>query len=183
VDNFKTRVDAILAQEDPDGAEVLEHDEASTAKLFEEIKVMFQDLPSRVDSAAAQAAAGRPRRRMHPGMLEEMVHMTGRAEPNPGLAALIIVSGFRDDVPWLYEMGVELYRLSLTGDTPVFQRALRAFVQAAEVAAMGPFSRELRSGRELRMLIEELPMLLHRFDFDRAAVSESDDEPSADTST
>lgn len=50
VDQFKSRVESILTAEasDSDGT-APEYDEASTAKLFEEIKVMFQDLPSGLD--------------------------------------------------------------------------------------------------------------------------------------
>lgn len=97
-------------------------------------------------------------------MIVEMVHMAGRGEPNPGTAALIVASFFRDDLPWLYEMGVEVYRQSLSADPAVGVRAYRNFVEAAELAAMGPFSRELRPGRETRMLLEELPMLLRQFE-------------------
>jgi hypothetical protein len=176
VDTFKLRVDKILAQQSPDGSEELEHDEASTAKLFEEIKVMFQDLPSRVDSAAARAASPRLRKqRLHPGMIDEMAHMIGRGRPNPGIVALIVASACRDELPWLYEMGVEAYRASLSSDTALLKRSLRQFTHGAEMAAMGPFSRELRSSNEMRMLVEELPMLLHRFDLGDDEIPEADD--------
>ncbi len=91
---FKATVDEILAKQDEPGgeAEVTTAD-VSTAKLFEEIKVMFQDLPSRIDSMAERSRFGpRGRRReLHPGMLEEFVMMSSRRqEPNIGVAALIM---------------------------------------------------------------------------------------------
>lgn len=169
VDTFKARVAEVLVEQAQDPEEnALEQDEASTAKLFEEIKVMFQDLPSRIDAVAERTREPRGMRKFHPGVIHEMVHMVGRGEPNPGIAALIVASFFRDDLPWLYEMGVELYRQSLAADAAVVRRAYRNFVEAAEFAAMGPFSRELRPGRETRMLLEELPMLLRQFEFDGA---------------
>ncbi len=76
-------------------------------------------------------------------MIHETIHMLGRGDPNPGVAALVIASFFRDDLPWLYEMGAELYRQSLSAEPPVVVRAYRNFIEAAEFAAMGPPAREL----------------------------------------
>lgn len=47
--------------------------ENSSAKLFEEIKIMFQDLPSRIERAPPPEGRRR-KRRFHPGMFEEMIH-------------------------------------------------------------------------------------------------------------
>ena len=120
VESFRTRVDTILDEQHSESDDdALEHDEASTAKLFEEIKVMFQDLPSRIDVAAERVRGPRGMRRLHPGMIDELVHMIGRGDSGPGVAALIVASFFRDDLPWLYEMGVEVYRQSLSADPAV----------------------------------------------------------------
>jgi hypothetical protein len=168
VETFKARVAEVLAEQalEP-GEDALEQDEASTAKLFEEIKVMFQDLPSRIDVVAERASEPRRSRRLHPGMIHEMIHMIGRGDPQPGVAALIIASFFRDDFPWLYEMGAELYRQSLSAEPPVVMRAYRTFVDAAEFTAMGPLAREMRPNRDTRILLEELPALLRQFEFSR----------------
>ena len=114
VEAFRARAAELLNQESPDDdADAVEHDEASTAKLFEEIKIMFQDLPSRIDDVATRAGRrGLPRTRMHPAMQEEFVLMTSRGEPSAGTAALIVASLFRDELPWLYAMGVEVYRVA-----------------------------------------------------------------------
>lgn len=85
--------------------------------------------------------------------------------PDAGIAALVVASFLRDDLPWLYEMGVELYRQSRSAEPPVVARAYRNFVEAAELVGMGPFPREMRTSRQTRMLLEELPMLLRRFGF------------------
>ncbi|HEY7831439.1 MAG TPA: hypothetical protein VIC06_12845 [Solirubrobacteraceae bacterium] len=57
--------------------------------LFEEIKVMFQDLPSRIDVVAERVREPPGMRKVHPGMIHEMILMLSRGEPNPGTAALI----------------------------------------------------------------------------------------------
>ncbi len=164
VEIFRGQIESILAQRvaDTDDDE-LEYDEASTAKLFEEIKVMFQDLPSRIDGVAERAREPRAVMRLRPGMIQDMALMAGRGKPNVGIVALVASSYFRDDLPWLYEMGVELYRQSLTARPAAVARAYRNFMQAAEMAAMGPWSREIRSKQAMRML-DELPMLLREFE-------------------
>jgi hypothetical protein len=164
VEIFRGQIESILAQRvaGTDDDE-LEYDEASTAKLFEEIKVMFQDLPSRIDGVAERAREPRAVMRLHPGMIQDLAITVGRGKPNVGIVALVASSYFRDDLPWLYEMGVELYRQSLTARPAAVARAYRNFMQAAEMAAMGPWSREIRSKQAMRML-DELPMLLREFD-------------------
>jgi hypothetical protein len=74
----------------------------------------------------------------------------------------IVASFFRDELPWLYEMGVEVYRQSLTAKPTAVRRAYGNFIEAAHMASMGPFSHELRSER-MRMLLDEMPMLLKGF--------------------
>jgi hypothetical protein len=116
VEIFRGQIESILAQRVADtDTDELEYDEASTAKLFEEIKVMFQDLPSRIDGVAERAREPRAIPRMHPDMIHEMAVVAGRGKPNVGTIALVASSYLRDDLPWLYERGVELYRQSLNG--------------------------------------------------------------------
>jgi hypothetical protein len=99
-------------------------------------------------------------------MLHEMIMYLGLGEPDPGVAALVIATSFRDDLPWFYEMGVEVYRQSLSAKPTALARAYRKFMEAAEFAARGPFSGELSSER-MRLLLQDVPMLLR--DFDRPA--------------
>jgi hypothetical protein len=171
VDTFKARIDEVLAEPAIDSEDkAQQHDEASTAKLFEEIKVMFQDLPSRIDIAAERVREPGALRDFHPAMIDELIHMTGRGARDPGIAALIVASFIRDDLPWLYEMGVEVYRQSLGGNRQSLGRSYRNFIHAAELATMGPFSRELTRSKRARMLLDDLPMILRRFEF-------AEDEP------
>jgi hypothetical protein len=160
VETCKVRIEELLSpvtgDDEGDGAIAAE---ASPAKLFEEIKVMFQDLPSRLESAALEDPRG-PRsrlRRFHPGML------ASRGEPRPGLAALMAASFLREDVPWLYEMAAEAYHCSVVDDNEAERRAVANFMRACEMASHAPFMRELRGGRDLHMLLRELPMIVGRF--------------------
>ena len=76
-------------------------DEAAVARLFEEIKGMFQDLPSRVQGMLEESlgpAAARRRRRFHPMLLEDL---TMQAQDDPSLAWLMLMGFVRDEVPWV----------------------------------------------------------------------------------
>lgn len=165
VEQFVSRVEGVLAKPSPNQDSV-DFSEASTSKLFEEIKLMFQDLPSRLEHIAAQP--GRDPRlrgyRFHPEMIEELIMMMSRrGEPPVGTAALIYGSFFREDMPWLYEMGVEAYRASMAEDAAAEKRCMSSFIRAVETMAMGPLSREFRGGKELHMILRHLPMRLERY--------------------
>ena len=138
VDVFRERVEGILAQAATVDDDELEHDEASTAKLFEEIKVMFQDLPSRIDGVAERAREPRSMRALSPGMLHDMAEAIGHGEPNPGIVALMCASYVRDELPWLYEMAVELYRQSLTAEPVAISRSYRKLRGGSRDSHDGP---------------------------------------------
>ncbi len=75
----------------------------------------------------------------------------------------MIASLFRDSLPWLYELGMEVYRTSRHGKGNEMQQAAREFRQAVEMTLHGPMSRELLSrNKEMYMLMEEIDPLLDR---------------------
>jgi hypothetical protein len=165
VELFVSRVEEVLAKPSPDEGSV-DFSEASTSKLFEEIKLMFQDLPSRLEHIVTQPGREpRPRAyRFHPEMIDELIMMMSRrGEPRVGTAALIYGAFFKEDMPWLYEMGVEAYRASMAEDTAAEKRCISSFVRAVETMAMGPLSREFRGGKEMHMILRHLPMHLERY--------------------
>ncbi len=105
-------------------AEVLEELVAGVRGLdvrFRETLEMAPDLDYR-----------RRRRRLHPGMFEDMIHMTHvMAEgPDDPLVLLLAASLLRDDIPWLYELGVDAYRAASQGTPAEASRAMRRFVRA-----------------------------------------------------
>ena len=64
---------------------------------------MFQDLPSRIERANPSEGRKR-RRRIHPSMLEEMIHMTKDGK----LGIRIALSIYREKMPWVYDEGILL---------------------------------------------------------------------------
>ena len=85
-----------------------EANENLVPKLFEEIKIMFEKLPSRIDSGN-DPEYRRRRRKFHPMLFQEIMHM-GMESKDQDLSFLVMMSVYKDDFPWLYEIGLETYR-------------------------------------------------------------------------
>lgn len=170
VKTFKTKADKVLAKlgdSDETTDQDLPLDNSTVAKLFEEVKVMFRDLPSHLESQLADEgrARRRPRfRRFHPMMIEEMMHMGGRKRPDPALGMLMIASFFRDDAPWLYELGLEAYRAVKSGSPRKGRDAIRTFKHVAEFTAQGPLMEELgMASKDMHMMLMEMPRMIEHF--------------------
>ena len=66
-------------------------------------------------------------------------------------------------MPWIYELGMEVYRVSKQGHGADLQQAVREFRQAVEFSVHGPMSREFFGrSKEMFMLMEEIDPLLDR---------------------
>ena len=104
---------------------------------------------------------GMRRGRFHPMMFREMLHMGPRSSPAVGV--LILASMFRDSMPWVYEVGVEVYRVAKQGTPSELKEAAHEFRQAVEFSIHGPFAPEFFGrSKEMFMIMEEIEPLLER---------------------
>ncbi|MGH8489387.1 MAG: hypothetical protein ACREXS_11135 [Gammaproteobacteria bacterium] len=101
----------------------------------------------------------RKRRRFHPMMFEELLHhpMFRQSPDHAGLPILMMFSMLRDDYPWLYELGIQLYRAIEGGNPRAIERARRTIVGTIEMAHRDPLMHEMMGGPE----DEEAMMVLH----------------------
>lgn len=133
-------------------------EESAVAKLAEEMKA----LPSRVAERMAEVGDPFRRRRMrrfHPMMLEELMHMSG--EPGDPVAVLMAASLVRDDMPWLYELAMEVYRAVKEGNPEAIDHEMQRLRRFSEVTMRGPFMEEFGfSNKEFHMLAMEFPRML-----------------------
>lgn len=161
VDDILSRLEGVGSEGEGDNSEVTT---TSGAKLFEEIKVMVRDLPSNVEDRLAEGVGpfrGRRSRRLHPMMIEEM-HMMGMKSP-PHLSVLILASFLRDEIPWLYDLALDVYRSSLENRLPKAREALRRFEEAIEFSMHHPMMEEVFMGsKEGHMMIRGLQHSLER---------------------
>ncbi len=145
-------------------------DEQSVAKLFEEVKAMVRELPERVDDRVRTASKRGPARRLrrfHPMMIEELLSRSSlRDGPGGQAAALLLVLAFlKDDVPWIYEPGVELYRALLREDQHAITKARQHFHFMLETTMHGPWFHEMLrpDDEETYFLVRHLPTMLEPF--------------------
>ena len=159
VRTFKERANSVLKkietpiQEEPEESV----DETSVAKLFEEVKVMFQDLPSRIEGQL-DPMRHRRKRRIHPAMIEEFFHMSKSDEP---IFLLSVIGLLREDMPWLYELGLELYRAIQSGSVTQIKKTGEAFHLALDFTARAPFARELHDKESFYFMREASDVLHH----------------------
>jgi hypothetical protein len=95
-------------------------------------------------------------------MVDDLMHMIGR-EGDYWARLLILASMFRDDAPWLYELGMEAYRAAKAGLPEEAHKAIQTFRRAAEITMHGPFMFEQMGvhPREIDMLMRELDRFMH----------------------
>jgi hypothetical protein len=142
-------------------------EEQNVAKLFEEVKAMVRELPERVDSQVRNASRkmGTRMRRFHPKMLDEVLVRTPRGRGRSGKAAtlLVLLSFVREDVPWLYEVGMEIYRSMRTGERAPVMAAHKQFQLTMEVMMSGPWGRDFgRDDEDSFVVLRYVPELIDR---------------------
>lgn len=130
--------------------------------LLDEIQSELRTLPARLDEyLEGPRIPGMRRGRFHPMMMREFLHIGPHSSPATGV--LFLASIFRESMPWLYELGVEVYRTAKQGSPADLQQAAREFRQAVEFAVHGPMTREFFGrSKEMFMLMEEIDPLLDR---------------------
>ena len=132
--------------------------DTSVAKLFEEVKVMFQDLPSRIEHRVSdRSVRSRRWRRMYPMMLRDMSEMISGVPGDPS-GLLLLGSIFREDFPWLYELCLDTYRCLKSEDYAQATDAVFRLQRAAEFTLHGPLAEDL--SKDMHMMLMDLPVFL-----------------------
>ena len=76
-----------------------------------------------------------------------------------------MVSMFRDEAPWLYELGVDVYRAYTSGD-PAISESIERLQTAVEMMSHGPLGEMLMRSKETHMMVRELERFME-MTFDR----------------
>ena len=142
-------------------------EEQNVAKLFEEVKAMVRELPERVDDKvrlASRKVPGRSTRRMHPKMFEEMFFRPAASDKNQMAASLLMVLSLtKEDAPWMYEVGMAIYRAMASDDRSAVNTAHKHFQITMEMMMHGPWRHELfRGDEESFILARYLPDVIER---------------------
>jgi hypothetical protein len=167
VQAFRTSVGELLKQPKADENKV---DETTVAKLFEEVKVLFRDLPQQVEKKLAEMRPEhlrrRRRNRFHPAMVEDLLLGSRFGKNSEATAWLMFVSLFRDDAPWLYEIGMEVYRALRAGDIKKLNEARKDFEDVSMALRHGhPAILEMMDPdrEDAFMMLQHLPKMADDF--------------------
>lgn len=146
VQTFKTKIAEILKAKStasPTSTKSKENklDSDAAAKLFEEVKIMFKELPSRIEMVS-QRGNRENRKRINPEMLyDEMYHYVGRN--NYKLWIQMVLSPLRNDFPWIYDGTLECYeKVSKTKSSATAEKEIQEFMRIVEVSFDHPVMRD-----------------------------------------
>lgn len=140
-----------------DGNEGAIVEDTPVAKLFEEIKIMFQDLPSRIDRNIN--SDGRKSRKIHPMMLEDLMHFTMKKDDSIGIT--MVLSLFRNDIPWIYDFGIDLIKtLKSKVSIPEKERAMKDFEKMLDFTFHHGILHEMYFNSKEERIYRELPHIL-----------------------
>lgn len=167
VEAFHKKSTEIVAKyAEPKTSNVLEtNDNIIVAKLFEEVKIMFENLPSRIENRI-EPESRRRKRKFHPMMMDEMMHISMKSG-DANLGFLMMISLFKEDFPWLYEIGIETYRdLKVAKTSNDKKKIIHNFERSFEILGHPMMSEFYGKSEDLYMYSKELRHNMHRF-FDR----------------
>jgi len=130
-------------------------------KILDELKIMIDSIPNKVESRLDEFR--RRRRRFHPMMFDEMLHFEMKME-DPNISFLMMVSFFRDDYPWIYELGLETYRtLKTTKSKTEKRKTIENFERAFEMIGLPMFREMYGESKEFYMFSKDIRHMMHRF--------------------
>lgn len=149
-------------------------------EILEELVASVRSLDSRIRDVEEMGGGIRSKSRryrmMHPKMFMELQHMIGERPDDP-IMILLLSSTFRDDLPWLYELGVDAYRAIRTCQPDAYS-AIDRFRKAAKSIMRGPFMEEfMMDPMMFDMTFHEIERYCERLEPHEDESLENDDKP------
>lgn len=163
VEAFKKQAEVILKkQPESEHKEGELMEDSSVAKLFEEVKIMFQDLPTRIERNIEPGYRKR-KFRFHPKMLEDLMFLSKETEESY-LGFLVLISLYRDEMPWIYEIGKETYEvLKSNKAASTKEKALSDFRRILKHSFRNPFFLEMGGSKDSMMMMEDMLYFMDKF--------------------
>ena len=122
---------------------------------------MMEELTSKINRLDPDLKRGR--RRFHPMMFEEFMHM-GMEKEDPNLSFLMMISFIKDDFPWIHEIGLETYRGLKSAKTKTEKKKLIEGFQRAFEMTGHPMMREFYGkSDDAYMFSKDIQHFMHRY--------------------
>ena len=141
---------------------LLRNPELDLNKELDQIRMMLKEVISRSEFEKENRMIRR-KRRIHPKMLDELMHISPKFDKN-FTGFQIAISLFRADFPWIYDAGIDLVRALRSDKNPEERRdEVMAFQELVEFTVEHPMMREMyMPDKEMWMMAKELPYILKR---------------------
>lgn len=141
---------------------LLRNPESDLNKEIDSIRMMLKEVISRSEFEKNSRMRKR-KRRVHPKMLDELLHMSPRFEKN-FTGFQIAISLFKSDFPWIYDAGIDLVRTLRSAQNSEEKRdAVEAFEELIEFSFEHPLMRDMyMPDKEMWMMARDLPHILRR---------------------
>lgn len=163
VEAFKKQAEEILRKQpevETNEGQLME--DSSVARLFEEVKIMFQDLPARIERNV-EPNYKRRRIRFHPEMMHELMYITENSEDDY-FGFLIVISLYKDDMPWVYEIGKETYEILKSSKTfAAKEKAISNFRRVIKNTMHHPVFMNMMGSKDQMMMLDELTYFMEKF--------------------
>lgn len=145
---------------------LIRNPDGSFGSQLEETRQTAREILNRLDRP--DAISSKRNRRLHPMMLEELMHSSALSGDN-FIGLQMVLAVVRTDFPWIYEAGMEVIRIFKSrASREDKHNALREFSRILEFSFEHPMMREqFSSSKDMHMISRELPHILMRT-FERA---------------
>lgn len=142
---------------------LLRSQDGPMAGAFMETREMIQELMER-QKRSLHAPGRRSLRRFHPMMMEEIMMMIMEETLDKGIAAQMILAQVRDEMPWVYDAGMETLRaIKDRNQGSDSEAAIDSFLRIVEFSFRHPVMREqMERSKEWSLMMREFPHLLER---------------------
>jgi len=133
-----------------------------TPKQVEDIKNMIETLSFKT-SNQSELDSRKRRKKFQPIILEELLHV-GIDKNEVDLSFLIIVSLFKEDFPWVYEIGLETFRaLKSANSIEDKKKSVRSFERSLEILDHPVFREFYGKSDEMFFMMKEWRHLMHDY--------------------
>ena len=133
----------------------------------DELKLFSEKLERLCSIIERNEEYSRRRHKFHPMIVEELFHFSRKelSSENSFLSFLVVLSYFREEFPWIYDLGKDLISALKTNKSQRQKdEAIRNFKKAIEFSVHLPVRFDKRYGKiEDMMMLRDLPILLMDF--------------------
>jgi hypothetical protein len=176
---LKKIADLNLNTKTPHGTSAQRVDETVIAKLFEEVKIMFRELPDKVEASLDHGTRDTRNQRSvlsRPDFAEELLFRFMGEPRTQAVGWLVFESAYRKVFPWLHEPGLELYRALRARNPAKINLAARNLLQTIDILKRTEIAYRMldeHGGRRLYAVLDMLEHYLNRLMKEGRRVGES----------